>query len=84
MVRNLEEALNDPAARDEAGPALRAMIDNIVITPKDARQGVDIEPTGHLAAMLEVATGKAPKSRASTGMLSMERVAGFRSTLCLP
>ncbi len=77
MVRNLEEALSDPAARDEAGPALRAMIDNIVITPKDARQGVDIELTGHLAAMLEVATGKAPKSRGSAGMLSMERVAGI-------
>lgn len=76
LVRDLAEALADPAARVEAGPSLRAMIDAIVITPRDARQGVDIELTGHLAAMLELATGKSPKMRQSGGMIQLERVAG--------
>ncbi len=77
LVRNLSDALADPAARDEAGPALRAMIDTITVTPAAARKGVDIELTGHLAAMLELATGKAPKTRQSTGMMPGERVAGI-------
>lgn len=44
------------------------MIDSITIAPRDARRGVDIELTGHLAAMLEVATGKTTKSCTSKGM----------------
>ncbi|WP_082395469.1 recombinase family protein [Sphingopyxis macrogoltabida] len=77
LVRNLADALSDPADRSEAAPSLRAMIDSIVVLPKDERQGVDIELTGHLAAMLELATGKAPKSRNSSGMIQLERVAGI-------
>jgi hypothetical protein len=59
QVTQLNAALaENPAARLEAIPRLRALIDTIVLTPAEDR-GVDIEVTGRLSSMLALAGGKA-------------------------
>ncbi|MFZ5745240.1 MAG: recombinase family protein [Pseudomonadota bacterium] len=58
QVAQLNAALADnPAARIEAIPRLRALIDRIILTPSEDR-GVDIEVTGRLSSMLALAGGK--------------------------
>lgn len=52
-MAKLEEALNDPAIRDEAGNALRGLIDNVVLTPDAAApNGLRAELRGDLASIL--------------------------------
>ena len=60
QVAKLNAALaENPAARLEAIPKLRALIDRVTITPAaSSSRGVDIEVTGRLNTMLELATGK--------------------------
>lgn len=74
------DALNDalsgndtPEARDIAIPKLRAIIDTVIITPAPGPRGVEIEVTGHLLRMLELATGRSAPQRGVT----LERVRGI-------
>jgi hypothetical protein len=55
QVENLDQALIDPLARDAAIPALRELIDHIIITPHPTKRGVEIEVQGRLASMLALA-----------------------------
>jgi site-specific DNA recombinase len=47
----------DPAARLEAMPKLRALIERLVFTPRQQGRGVEIEIEGRLTALLALATG---------------------------
>jgi site-specific DNA recombinase len=59
QVEKLNAALADnPEARLEAIPKLRALIDRVLIFPSADEKGVAIEVTGRLNTMLELATGK--------------------------
>ena len=63
QVERLNTALTEnPDARLEAIPQLRALIDRVVISPADEGRGVKIDLTGRLNAMLALAAGKAPSS----------------------
>lgn len=77
QVASLNQALaSSDAARLEAIPRLRSLIDDIRVAPdRSQRHGVIIEISGRLANMLALATGG--KAEVSTGMLSLERVAGI-------
>ncbi len=55
QVEHLDQALVDPLARDAAIPALRELIDHIIITPHPTKRGVEIEVQGRLASMLALA-----------------------------
>ncbi|WP_233420089.1 polyhydroxyalkanoic acid system family protein [Sphingomonas paucimobilis] len=56
-VEQLHQSLKDPEAKQATIPALRALIDRIVLTPAAIR-GVEIEIHGRLAAILGLATGQ--------------------------
>ncbi len=60
QVEKLNAAVaENPEARLEAIPKLRALIDTVLITPAlDSAKGVAIEVTGRLNTMLALATGK--------------------------
>ncbi|KZE09148.1 MULTISPECIES: recombinase family protein [Sphingomonas] len=56
QVQALQDALNgNPAAQLEAVPRLRALIDHVVLTPKEAGRGVDV----HVVGRIEEAIGLA-------------------------
>ena len=74
QVEQLNEAVLDPAARDKAVPAVRALIDRIIVKPKPHGRGVSIEVEGRLAAILELAGGK---RSADQRTFAMERVKGI-------
>jgi site-specific DNA recombinase len=57
QVRELHLALADDEARPQAVPAVRNLIDRIVLTPNSEGRGVSIEVEGKLAAIVELATG---------------------------
>lgn len=66
--RGAVEALTDHLAGDEedvraARNAIRALIDRVVLTPRENGRGMDIDLDGRLHAMMALATGKpvAPK-----------------------
>lgn len=65
QVARLNEALADPAARQEAGHAIRALIDRIILSPAQEGGGVDIEVKGKLASIVALATGEPAPSTAS-------------------
>ncbi|MEK9211509.1 recombinase family protein [Sphingomonas sp. 2378] len=73
-VENLHMLLSDPDAKEATIPALRALIDRIVLTPTKSGRGVDIEVQGRLAAIIGLATGK-PIVEECT--VVMERVKGI-------
>ncbi len=77
LVRDLAAAMNNPHAQKIAAPELRALIDTIIITPAKAEKGVDIEIVGRLANMLAMASGQPMNTVATTGTLTVERVAGI-------
>ena len=74
QVENLKEALADPEARLEAIPALRNLIDRIVVKPNPDSRGVLLEVEGRLAAILALAGGKATSDER---LFVMERVKGI-------
>ncbi len=84
-VANLEAALNDPLVRDEAGEALRELIEKIVLTPDaSAEGGLAAILHGVLAAILNLAAAPAPKQKLPrTGVLGsqLSLVAGTRCHL---
>jgi hypothetical protein len=55
-VAGLEEALNEPDAREQAGEALRGLVDEIRLTP-DPASGLQIELYGELGAILAIGQG---------------------------
>jgi site-specific DNA recombinase len=63
QVEQLNAALADnPEARLEAIPRLRALIDRVTLSPAEGARGVAIEVTGRLASMLALAAGKPVQS----------------------
>lgn len=62
QVERLNAALTEnPQARLEAIPQLRALIESVTLTPSAEPRGLEIEVTGRLTAILGLATGKRPK-----------------------
>ena len=74
QVENLQEALADPAASAQAGNALRALIDRIVLSPNPNGRGVVIAVEGRLAGIVALATGREPPESLT---VKMERVKGI-------
>ena len=59
QVARLNEALaENPEARTEVIPRIRALIDSITIDPAEEGRGVTINVTGRLNAMLALASGQ--------------------------
>jgi site-specific DNA recombinase len=75
-VRELDRLLDfdAPETREEVIPRLRSLLDSIVVMPAKAGRGVDIEITGRLTKMIELATGQ---PLGDLGMLTLERVKGI-------
>ena len=75
-VRELDRLLDSdtPEIREDVIPRLRSLFDSITIAPANVGRGVDIEITGRLTKMIELATG-APLG--DLGMLTLERVKGI-------
>jgi len=59
QIEDLGEALNDPAAKPEAVPKFRALIDRITLHPRPEGRGVDVAVTTRLDAMLRLAASPA-------------------------
>ena len=79
-VARLAEALNDPADRDEAADALRALIDQVVLTPGDRRGEVHAVLHGEFGAILdwlEARNDDTPEAWASGVSVSVGAGAGF-------
>lgn len=76
-VEALNRALkgNDaPEICDEVIPRIRALVDSIILTPRTGGRGVDIEVTGRLARIIELATGREPEAAV---MIKPERAKGI-------
>ena len=75
-VLALDHLLNEDTAeaREQVIPRIRNLIDSITLTPARVGRGVDIEMTGRLAKMIELATGR---PIGDLGMLTLERVKGI-------
>ena len=54
-VKDLRNGLNNESSRSEASEHLRALIDKIVLTPKDGEKGLSIDLYGDLAGILNKA-----------------------------
>jgi len=63
-----------PEIRDDVIPRIRALVDSIVLMPKGDGRGVDIEITGRLARLIELATGLKVEPPV---LITMERVKGI-------
>ena len=77
MGPNPNQALksNDaPEMRREVIPRVRALVDSIVLRPKQVGRGVEIEVVGRLARIIELATERNPEE---AGMITLERVKGI-------
>ena len=48
--------------RREAHSAIRALVDRIILTPRENQDGVDIDIEGRLSAVLDLAAGRKPRS----------------------
>ena len=73
QVAELHTALADPEARTGAIPALRALIDRIVLSPNPVGRGVEIEIQGRLNAIVALATG----SESLEPTITLERAKGI-------
>ena len=78
-VTELAKALQEPDSRSEATEALRGLVDAIVLTPDQAREALQIELRGNLAAMLgaTVQTKRSPESDDLSLQVSLVAGAGF-------
>ena len=63
-----------PETREAVIPQIRALIESITVTPAAVERGVDIEITGRLARMIELATGRSLAERLTP---TVERVKGI-------
>jgi site-specific DNA recombinase len=68
------KANNAPEIRNEVIPRIRALVDSIILAPAAVGRGVDIEVTGRLARIIELATGRKPEEAV---MIKLERVKGI-------
>jgi len=68
--------LNDDLreTREEVMLCIRALVDSVILTPAKVGRGVDIQITGKLARMIELATGQPLDD---LGMITLERVKGI-------
>nr|BAM93337.1 putative recombinase [Sphingomonas sp. KSM1] len=57
-VESLADAVRAPDARIDAVPAIRSLIDEIIVSPSAKPRGVDIEVAGRLASIIALATGQ--------------------------
>jgi site-specific DNA recombinase len=81
-VETLTDTLHDdPEAMLDAVPAIRSLIDQIVLTPRDHCRGLDVDLHGRLANLIALATGR-PVVRPEEGMLSVvaEERSGLKHT----
>lgn len=62
-VKDLIRSLNDPDSRTESADKLRALMDKIVLTPKQHGYGLDIDLHGSLAGILTVASKHKDKAK---------------------
>ena len=79
-VSRLAEALNDPADRDEASDALRALIERVVLMPGDRRGEVHAALHGEFGAILDwlgARYSNTPEAGASRVSVSVGAGAGF-------
>lgn len=62
-IEKLDEALTGgDAARLEAVPAIRGLIESVTLIPREDARGLDIELTGRLASIIALASGKPVQS----------------------
>ena len=75
-IANLDRLLNDDLreTREEVMPRIRALAGSVILTPAKVGRGVDIQITGKLARMIELATGRPLDD---LGMITLERVKGI-------
>ena len=57
-VANLRDALNRPEGRSEASGYLRRMIEKVVLTPVEGKEGLQIDLYGDLAGILNLSRSK--------------------------
>lgn len=55
-IADLGRELTDEAARREAAPRLRKLIARIIVTPSDAKRGVDLQVVRHIDEVMALAT----------------------------
>ncbi len=55
-VSSLIEALNNEEHREEAAELIRTLVDKIVLTPTEAKDGLSVDLIGNLAGILSIAT----------------------------
>ncbi|HXW07777.1 MAG TPA: recombinase family protein [Vicinamibacterales bacterium] len=82
-VTQLANALQEPESRSEATEALRGLVDAIVLTPDHAREALQIELRGNLAAMLGATVQTKRSSESDDLSLQVSLVAGARNPLNL-
>jgi len=75
-VAQLEQALQDPAMRDEAFAVLRGLIDQIEVHPTE--DGFDIDFRGQIANMISL-PGHSDDRSVDHFVISAKRVAGARN-----
>jgi site-specific DNA recombinase len=75
-VSELAKALQEPDSRSEATEALRGLVDAIVLTPDQARETLQIDLRGNLAAMLGATVQTKRSSESDDLSLQVSLVAG--------
>ncbi|MET0137901.1 MAG: recombinase family protein, partial [Sphingobium sp.] len=61
QIADLTQSLtSDAETTQQARRIIRSLIDQVIITPREAERGVNIEVSGRLASILALATGEEP------------------------
>ena len=77
-VAELHRLLDDPATRDKAMEAIRALIDRVILTPENGELRIDLQ--GELAAILNLCIGsKKPAVEIHDELEQIKLVAGARN-----
>lgn len=74
-------AAGDDADAREVRRAIRALIDRIILTPRESARGMDIDLEGRLHAMLALATGQPAPEREGMLPVVAEECSGLDHTL---
>ena len=71
-VEQLHKSLKDPEAKEATIPALRSLIDRIILTPAPVGRGVEVAIEGRLASILGLATGcEVPETLYACGQFAL-------------
>lgn len=71
-VEQLHKSLKDPEAKEATIPALRSLIDRIILTPAPVGRGVEVAIEGRLASILGLATGcEVPETLYASGQFAL-------------